>query len=217
MSEEAAEYRPPTPWIVWAIVGAIGVSYAAFLLASPDMRNAIDFAFALIPERFHADSPYRFNQWYEALGPIFGHTLLHAAWWHAGLNAFFFFATGRHPAMVLGPWRFLALYLISAAGGAIAFILINWNEHGAVAVGASGAVCGVFSAYFLSARRTWREALADPRVRGPFGMIFLLNVVLMAVVSELGLFPIAWEGHMGGFIAGALAYVALAPKREAWP
>ena len=104
------------------------------------------------------------------------------------------------------------MFLISAAGGALAFIAINWNEQG-VAVGASGAVCGVFSAYFLSARRTWREALSDPRVRGPFGMILLLNVVLMGVVSELGWFPIAWEGHLGGFVAGALAYVALA--REA--
>lgn len=212
MSEEAAEYRPPTPWIVWAIVIAIGAAYAAYFLAPIVVQNEVSFAFALIPERFHVESPYRFNHWYEAAGPIFGHALLHVAWWHAAMNAFFFFLTARHPAMVLGWWRFLALFLISAAGGALAFILINWNTQD-VAVGASGALCGVFSAYFLSARRTWRESLADPRVRGPFGMIFLLNVVLMAVVAELGWFPIAWEGHMGGFIAGGLAWVVLAPRR----
>jgi membrane associated rhomboid family serine protease len=66
-------------------------------------------------------------------------------------------------------------------------------------------------------RRTWREAVADPRIRGAYGMIFFLNVVLMGAASEFGLFPIAWEGHLGGFVGGALAYIALAPKpRGPW-
>ena len=217
MSEEAAaEVRPPTPWIVWLIVGAIGVAYAAWLTLTPAMRDTLTYAFALIPERYHADSPDHFANWLDALAPIFGHTLLHVAWWHAAINAFFIFGFGRVPAMRLGPWRFLALYLISAVGSAIAYLAINWNSQN-LAVGASGALCGVVSAYYLSARPNWRDALRDPLVRNQYAMMFFLNVVLMAGVSLMGWLPVAWEAHMGGFIAGALAWIVLAPKRDAYP
>ncbi len=214
MNEEAA--RPPTPFIIWALVAAIVAAYVAFMFATPGQQNAIDYAFALIPERFNADSPSHFVNWYEALGPLFGHIFLHVAWWHAGLNAFFFFGLGRLPAMRLGWWRFLIVFFAGGVLGAIAFVALNWNTQD-IAVGASGSVCGVFSAYFLAMRRTWREAVADPRIRGAYGMIFFLNVVLMGAASEFGIFPIAWEGHLGGFVGGALAYIALAPKpRGPW-
>ena len=214
MTDTATGLRAPI--MLWLLVVAIVGSHLAFTLAPPGVQDSIDFAFALIPARFHGENPLAFQHWYEAAGPIFGHAFLHVAWWHAGLNALFFFMLGRLPAQVLGPWRFLALFLVSAAGGALAFLALNWNGDD-LAVGASGAVCGVFSAYFLALRPSWTQALADPRIRGQFGMIFFVNVVLMGAAAELGVFPVAWEAHLGGFVGGALAYVALAPRRVAGP
>lgn len=211
MTSEAA--RLPTPLIVWALVGAILLSYVAFLLAPPGEQQAIDYALALLPQRFDPDSPERFRNWYEAAGPLFGHTFLHLAWWHAGLNAFFLFLLGRLPALKLGWWRFLVVFFASAILGGVAFVLLNWGSDGA-AIGASTAACGVFSAYFLSLRANWLQSLADPRIRNAFGMIVFLNVVVMGVVSEIGWFPIAWEGHLGGFVGGALAYITLAPRHR---
>jgi membrane associated rhomboid family serine protease len=43
-------------------------------------------------------------------------------------------------------------------------------------------------------------------------MLFLINVVLMGAASEAGLFPIAWEAHLGGFIGGGVAYALLQPR-----
>jgi membrane associated rhomboid family serine protease len=212
----AENARMPTPFIIWALAGAIVLSYAAFVMASPEQRDAIDYTFALIPERFNPESPQRFGNWIDASAPLFGHAFLHIAWWHAALNAFFFFLLGRLPALRLGAWRFLIVFFAGAVLGGVAFIALNWNSN-AAAIGASGAVCGVFSAYFLALRPTWRQSIADPRIRGSFGSIFFLNVVLMGAVSELGWFPIAWEGHLGGFVGGALAYIALAPRyRGPW-
>lgn len=37
-----------------------------------------------------------------------------------------------------------------------------------------------------------------------------INVVLMAFLP----LPIAWEAHLGGFFAGAVAYPMLAPRRR---
>jgi membrane associated rhomboid family serine protease len=208
--------RIPTPFIIWMLVGAIVISYAAFGFASPATQQAIDYAFGLIPARFNPESGERFANWYEAAGPLLGHVFLHLGWWHAGLNAFFLFLLGRLPALRLGSLRFLVVFFASAVAGGALYVALNWNEN-LGAVGASSAVCGVFSAYYLAAGRDWRDAFLDPRIRTSFAMIVFINVVVMGVISELGWFPIAWEVHLGGFIGGALAYIALAPRyRGPW-
>jgi membrane associated rhomboid family serine protease len=212
----AEAVRLPTPFIIWALAGAIVLAFIAAQFMTPLEQFRLELAFALIPERFNPASPDRYATWYEAAAPFFGHTFLHLAWWHAGLNAFFFFLLGRLPALRLGWWRFLIVFFAGAVLGGVAYVALNWNSDIA-AIGASGAVCGVFSAYFLALRRTWLQSLADPRIRNALGSIFFLNVVLMGVAAELGWLPIAWEGHLGGFIGGALAYAALAPRyRGPW-
>lgn len=211
-----ADTRPRTPAVVWALVASIAVAYAAYLVAPRDIQIAAEYGLALIPERFHAESQFRFAHWYEAFAPILGHAFLHLAWWHAGLNAFFLLLAGRLPALRLGALRFLVVFFASVAGGAVAFVALNWNGQ-EIAIGASGGVCGMFSAHFLALRADWRDALADPRVRNPLGMLVFINVVLMGAAAETGLLPIAWEGHLGGFVGGALAYIALAPTpRGPW-
>lgn len=200
--------RLPVAPVVWAIVAALVASFLGLQFAPPVAKEAIFGAFALIPVRVDPSSPDHFTHWYEYLGPLFGHVFLHVEWWHVGANTFFFFIMARLPALRMGWWRFLVLFFVSAVCSAILYVALNWGtDH--IAIGASGAVCGVFVAYFFSARRTWREALADPGVRGPLGVIVFVNVVVMGVLAKLNLAPIAWEAHLGGFIGGALAYIAL--------
>jgi membrane associated rhomboid family serine protease len=216
LSDTQEPPRLPVSPVVWALVGAIVLSYAAFTLAPPATQDALVYQFALIPVRFDASSADHFTNWYGYLEPIFGHVFLHSGWWHAGLNAFFFFLTARLPALRLGAWRFLTLFFFSAVCGALAYLALNWGtEH--VAVGASGAVCGVFTAYYLAARRTWRQALADPEVRNPLAMVVFFNVVVMGAASAAGFIQIAWEAHLGGFVGGALAYIALERRAPRGP
>lgn len=206
------DVRPKTPVVVWLLTGSIVAAYVAFLAASPSTQGFVDYAFALIPERFHADSQYHFNHWWEALGPLFGHSFLHLGWWHVGANALFLFGASRWPSLRLGAVRYLIVYFAAVLAGGVLFVALNWNDSNASAVGASGGVCGMLTAFFFSTRRTWREALADPQVRGPLGGLFFVNVVLMGVASEAGFFPIAWEGHLGGFVGGGVAYALLQPR-----
>ena len=208
--------RLPTPLIVWALAAAMLGAYGLFSLAGAPTQANLFVAFALIPERFDPESPARFGSWIAALGALFGHAFLHAGWWHVGANAFFFFLGGRVVARRLGAWRFALLFLAATVGGGLSYIALNWGMQ-AVAVGASGAVCGVFAAYFLASRPSWREALSDRQIRRAMGVFLLINVVLMGFVSAAGIFPIAWEAHLGGFIAGGLAYIALAPRVRAGP
>ena len=52
---------------------------------------------------------------------------------------------------MLGRVRFLAVYLLSAIGGGVAFFLIGPSN--VFALGASGAVFGLFGAWFVVARK----------------------------------------------------------------
>ena len=147
---------------------------------------------------------------------LVGHVFVHADFIHLAFNlALMLAASGavvrRLGAAGGGSLRFLALFFLSAIASAATFVLVNRGSD-VGAVGASGAICGVFAAYLLGARWDWRASLRDPNVRNA-GLWFLgLNVGLAFVVRQFGIMPIAWEAHLGGFIAGCVLFPLLAPK-----
>jgi membrane associated rhomboid family serine protease len=103
---------------------------------------------------------------------------------------------------MLGRVRFLAVYLLSAIGGGVfLYYLVAPNQ---AALGASGAVFGLFGAWFVVSRKLRVDS------RGIIGLI-IINLVLGFVVHG-----IAWQDHIGGLIVGALvtAAFAYAPRRN---
>lgn len=207
---------PATLWLAASFVAA----HVAFQFAPADLKNWIYYSFAIYPVRY-AGGPDGFTHWYEALGPLFGHVFLHGGrhqdgWLHLAMNTLVFVQGAPMVEQRLGPLRFVALFFISAAAGAVLYIAFNEGSTTS-GVGASGAVCGVFAAYFLSITRDWRQALTIPQVRNGMIVFLVVNVGLAAVARMTGFLPIAWEAHLGGFIAGAIAYPLLAPKRVASP
>jgi membrane associated rhomboid family serine protease len=102
----------------------------------------------------------------------------------------------------LGWQRYLAVYLASAIGGSVSFYLLT--GPGAQAVGASGAIFGLFGAWFVVARRLGLDAR---------GVVFLIviNLALSFVIPF-----IAWQAHVGGLVTGAVltAAYAYAPRQN---
>ena len=103
------DIRPKTPIVVWLLTGSIVAAYLAFFVAPVSAQQFVEYTFALIPERFHPESQYHFNHWWEALGPLFGHSFLHTGWLHLGANTLFLFGASRWPALRLGAWRYLVV------------------------------------------------------------------------------------------------------------
>ena len=103
---------------------------------------------------------------------------------------------------LLGRLRFLAVYLLSALGGSVMFYLLApANEPG---LGASGAIFGLFGAYFVVARRL----KVDSR-----SIVFLILLNLGISFAVAG---IAWQAHVGGLLTGGLltAAYAYAPRNQ---
>lgn len=213
MSEERSITRPHMPFVVILLAGAIVGTFFLTGQYDPEHSSAINLL-ALVPERYDPSSPNHYQNWFDAALPLFGHVFAHYGFAHIAMNMLAFLQAAPFLAWRLGGARFLTLFFISALGGAAAFILINVHSQ-FPAVGASGAICGVFAAYFLAVRPTPQAALADPQVRNAIFSFLGINVVLMGVLAAAHILPIAWEAHLGGFIAGGAAYLLLAPRYHA--
>lgn len=192
-----------------SVVGLALLTVLTFVLTgqyAPEAHPEIYDRFAIVPAWLASGD----MQPGDIAGALVGHVFVHYGALHLLMNGLTFVQAAPFLAQRLGDLRFVILYFISAFGGALAFVLINpGSEIGMV--GASGAICGVFGAYFLSVRASPQAALADPRVRGAMIGFLGINVVLMAVLP----LPIAWEAHLGGFVAGAGAYLLLARRQRA--
>jgi membrane associated rhomboid family serine protease len=104
---------------------------------------------------------------------------------------------------LLGRVRFLAVYLLSAVGGGVMYyFLAPQNEP---AVGASGAIFGLFGAWFVVSRRLRLDT------RG-IVMLIAINLALSFFLHNI----IAWQDHIGGLLTGALitAAYAYAPRKN---
>lgn len=103
---------------------------------------------------------------------------------------------------VLGSARFGVIYLVSALGGSACYYFLA--APGAPALGASGAIFGLFGAWFVMARRLGLDS----------------RQVVLLIVLNLGIsfaVPyIAWQAHVGGLVAGVLltAAYAYAPRKN---
>ena len=100
---------------------------------------------------------------------------------------------------LLGHVRFITVYLVSALGGSVGLLLAAPYE---LALGASGAIFGLFGAWFVVARRLRLDSRWIVTV-------VVLNLILGFVVPH-----IAWQAHLGGLVAGGLltAAYAYAPR-----
>lgn len=215
------------PPMTLAILAMIVVAQLAYMAASLDSRAWAQFSFAVYPIRFTESGPASFTHWYEPLGPLLGHPFLHGfynpdngerpgAWIHLFMNALAFVQAAPIVEWRVGARRLLVIFAVSAIAGAGLYVLLNAGSA-VGAVGASGAVCGIFAGYFLGVGRHWREAIHRPEIRNGAIVFLVVNVGLAAIARMTGVLPIAWEAHLGGFIGGAAAYLALAPRRAFGP
>jgi membrane associated rhomboid family serine protease len=103
---------------------------------------------------------------------------------------------------LLGHVRFLSIYLVSALGGSVLYYLIA--APNAQALGASGAIFGLFGAWFVVARRLHLDSRQ---------IVFLIGINL---VFGFAVPHIAWQAHVGGILAGGLltAAYAYAPRGQ---
>lgn len=137
------------------------------------------------------------GQWYRLLSSVF----LHEEVAHIALNMLALWFLGPPLEAALGRLRFVTLYVLSGLGGSALFYLIAAPYD--AALGASGAIFGLFGATAVLMRRM----NYDMR---PVLVLLVINLVFTFTWSG-----IAWQGHIGGLVIGtAVAYGFVHAPRE---
>lgn len=136
------------------------------------------------------------NQWLAYWTPLVGTQpwrlvtglFVHSSFLHIAFNMLAVFIFGRMLENLLGTWRFLALYFLAGLGGDLAVSLLT---PGTPVVGASGAIFGLFAAFFVIQRSLGNNAVQ--------------LLVIMGLNLLLGFLPganISWQAHVGGIVLG---------------
>ena len=156
------------------------------------------------------------------------YALLHGSWSHVLLNSVWLAAFGSPVARRCGALRFAAIFAVAAIGGALAHALVRplsvLPMIGASA-GVSGLTAAAASFVFPADRRQGfalrapREAHEQPRqslgelLRNRGAAAFLLtwfgsNFLFGFAAQPLGIVDsaVAWDAHIGGFLAGLLLF-----------
>ncbi len=181
-------------------LSVIGVCVAVWLAQFSGAFGDITTRFAFVPA-LAASEPYRF------ITSAFLHSPSSPL--HILFNMYALYLIGPYLELELGRVRFAALYLLAAFAGSVFLLLLASPGSGSwytAAVGASGAVFGLFGALLVVNRRLGRAS-------GPIVAVIAINLVL-------GFLPgIAWQAHVGGLVAGVLggAILAYAPAGRRTP
>jgi membrane associated rhomboid family serine protease len=216
--------------VLWLLVLLLAVHAGRMYLldVADDYRVLVWFSF--IPARFNEVIPG--GQWAQ-IWSFVTYGLLHGSWEHLIVNALWLTVFGSAVAWRFGVLRFVMLTLACTAAGAIAHLVAHFQEFSPM-VGASAAISGymavaarfVFEAGGpLGALRGgasvdwWRPAtpfiksLSNRSTLAFLAIWFGMNILfgLGTLATTINPASIAWEAHIGGFLAGLLLFPVLDP------
>ncbi len=220
------------PSIVVALLALLALIHAVrtFLL-SDDQDVAFLLSFAFIPARYDAsavlDGPLPGGFGAE-IWTFVTYSLIHADWTHFGINAIWLLPFGSAVARRFGALRFIAFFVVTAVAGAALHLATHAGEQFPM-IGASAAISGTMAAAMRFVferggplgllRGTDDEAyrvpalplarvLSDARALIFLAVWFGINIIFgIGSLSFTGNDqPVAWQAHIGGFLAGLLLF-----------
>lgn len=228
------------PAVLVATLGVLILVQVVRSVLSQPAEVELLLLFAFIPARYDANI-LASAAWPGGIGAdiwtFVSYALLHADWTHLLFNSVWLLAFGTPLARRFGAARFLAFCAVAAAAGALAHLVTHFGQMVPM-VGASGAISGTMSAAmrfafqrggplrFGASETSYRvpalslvNSFRDPRVLAFLAVWFGLNLLFgIGSVSITGNEqPIAWQAHVGGFIAGLVLFSwfdPIGPGRE---
>ncbi|SNY94176.1 Membrane associated serine protease, rhomboid family [Cohaesibacter sp. ES.047] len=189
---------------------------------SPVQRQDLMLWFSFLPPRYGEVA-----QNFAFPGGIFGdvwtfvtYAFLHGGWAHLLLNLVWMAAFATVVLRRIGTFNFAIFFVVTAAAGAFVHLLVHLNSSsplvgvsavlsGAMAATARFAFVGGYGGFSaLQGTHTYpaltlKQLWQNQQAMAFLGIWLVLNLVF-GLTSAFGGGGIAWEAHLGGFIAGLL-------------
>ncbi len=220
-SQKQPAFNIPAP-VLWLLAG-LAVAHIVRVSLPPEQGLQLLFDYALIPANYSQDFLTAHNMsagtfWDQAV-PFVSYMALHGDFTHLGVNLIWLLAFGPVVARRFGTGRFLLFFVLCGVAGAVTHLATNWGSPSPV-IGASAAISGLMAAGIRmlpvlripfdpeAARHTPLAPLWARQALIFSGIWMLMNAIVG--MTGLGAAPdgeirlIAWQAHMGGYLAGYL-------------
>lgn len=208
-NELAAGFRP---YVTWALMTLTVAVFIYLYLLPTGVPLVIAYQFGAVPAFITRSidlTPFELPIWPELT--VLTYIFIHASWVHLAGNMIFLWVFGDNVEAATGHLRFLSLYLLSGAAGALVHMFSDTSST-APLVGASGAISGIVAAYLI----------LQPFAYVHFLVLGILTVNVRAYwilgawtgwqvvnVLFLGQQETSYGSHVGGLLAGAALFLLL--------
>ena len=194
------------------IIGGIMVVIEVYLqIFGFEPRRTLLIYFAFVPKLFLSQfQELYFGDYYFR---FISHAFLHGDFFHMVLNVAILVAVGKHIEEHLGLLKFLSIFFLAAVSGALFFQILEPTETGPL-VGASSSVYGLLAFFFGKdlVIRLNNSVSIQPIINIALAMT-LIHIPLVLWGPSLFGAEIAWQGHLGGAIAGFLLIFLIAEPK----
>lgn len=183
----------------------IGINVAIYVLitiaAGGDLWRALTGGadtFTLLAFGAQNNELLQNGQWFRLITPAF----VHIGLLHLIMNSYALWTIGPLVEKLYGSARFLAIYLLTAAGGCLASYLNHARQHDVIGVsaGASGAIFGLFGVIAVFSYR-YRNELPQRFLKALKSSV--LPVIGLNLLIGFSLKYIDNAAHIGGLLTGA--------------
>ncbi|MFL9824943.1 rhomboid family intramembrane serine protease [Rhodoplanes sp. SY1] len=225
------------PSVIAGLVAAFGLVHAfRELVLAPSQDVEFLLLFAFIPARYGPMPGIDIALPGGLAADIWtfvSYAFIHGDLTHLGVNVLWLLPFGSAVARRFETVRFVGFFVVTAAAGAAVHLVTHPGELLPM-IGASAAISGFMAAAirfvfqvggplgvfrntdhtaYLVPAAPLVDTLKDPRILGFLVVWFGLNILFgLGSVGMLGVEqPVAWQAHIGGFIAGLLLFPLFDP------
>jgi len=209
-------FRAP-PVVLW-LIAVLTALHAARIWLPPARAQDLAYEYGLVPARYsRAFLESRMADpgtlWDRAV-PFVSYMGLHNDWTHLAINCFFCLAFAPIVARRFGAALFLVFFILCGIAGALTYLAFAWGSDAPV-IGASGAISGLMAAALrmLPGQSPWAVPGTAPLAPIFSRQMLVFTGALVAINVLMGISglsiggetaQVAWQAHLGGFVAGLL-------------
>lgn len=189
-----------TPFVKFLTVAFIVVQLilAFGLDSSQTLRTFLTLGF--VPGAFTGTADFF---WYTPL-TLITHMFIHGGWMHLVFNLVMTLAIGLMYEREYGTRNAVIFFFLCGFAGAATFFAFTPFSTAPV-IGASGGISGFFGAALIMLHQRGQMGALHKKLgnKGPWPIIILWTfiMIIIGLISGPGM---AWQNHIGGFLAGAL-------------
>ena len=193
------------PFTRWFIGILLAAHIALHIFGNAAFRLKIIYMFGFIPASFTGGFEYN---WWSPLTAV-THMAIHSGWMHLLFNGVMGLALGMLFERTFGTRAATLFFLLCGVAGAGLYFALNPHTITPV-IGASGGISGLFGAaiILMMKQRRFNPALQKIGKYGPWPVVIFWGF-FMLLLGLLGGGDMAWQAHLGGYIAGVVIFAMM--------